>query len=276
MTDRQFVFPITTGRSGTVFLTELLRMNRPDAEVHHERLGFTRLGVDTPDASHFTFFNSVGNVPHVQAFWQRKLGRILENGKPAYAEISHFLVKAGLIENIAPLLDAGRVDLVVLTRDPAKILWSLTNRFEFANPGFTWLFYLDARYPNVILNSAPFAKHGAPGKALWYIHEMLARAAYYEQLAAEEPRLRIHRVDLSEITRQAGAARLLKALGWTNAAQTVRMPPRKNETKTWHFGEDMRRNCQRLAESARADHATLAAQYIASGRRLADGARAKG
>ncbi|HET9764809.1 MAG TPA: hypothetical protein VFR50_14905 [Casimicrobiaceae bacterium] len=65
---KQFVFTLTTGRSGTQYLAELLRQNLPDAECYHEICGWDRFGVDTPDLSHMTLFNSQGNVESVQAF----------------------------------------------------------------------------------------------------------------------------------------------------------------------------------------------------------------
>jgi len=35
----RFVFTVTTGRSGTLWLAELLRRNLEDAVVFHERVG---------------------------------------------------------------------------------------------------------------------------------------------------------------------------------------------------------------------------------------------
>ena len=47
------------GRTGTAYLTKLLRANCPGlAECHHERTGFDRMGVQNPDASTFMLFNS--------------------------------------------------------------------------------------------------------------------------------------------------------------------------------------------------------------------------
>lgn len=270
---RQFVFPLTTGRSGTAFLTDLLRLNWSGAEVHHERTGFTTLGIDSPDASHFTFFNSVGNVEHVQAFWRQKLGRLADSPAACYAEISHFLFKAGLVENLASLTKAGKVHLVILTRDPFRILWSYVNRFEFTNFGYTWLFALDPRYPNTIIKSEPFMAHGVAGNALWYIHEAFARAEYYALLTADMPNVHIHRADLDELTTPEGAARLLTDLGQPATAKDIKMPPRRNATKQTLFDDNMKSFCQRLAKGTPLTSAEIAARYFGSGRRLAQGAR---
>ncbi|MGH1368093.1 MAG: hypothetical protein ACRBCL_05705 [Maritimibacter sp.] len=272
---KKFIFPITTGRSGTVFLTELMKLNAPEAETHHERVGFQTLGLDTPDASHFTLFNSVGNVQRVQDYWKMKCDRVLASKAETYAEISHFLFKAGLIENIAPLAEAGDVQLVLLTRDPFKIQWSYVNRFEFSNFGYTWLFALDPRYPNVMVKSAPFMEHGVAGAALWYVHEVFARQEYYARLVADMPNVHIHRVDLSEITTPEGAAKLLTALGETTTTDTLKMPPRQNATKQMHFGEDMKNHCKRLAAGAPLKSREISDRYFDSGRRLAQGAKRK-
>src|ERR1700745_4297658 len=93
---QQFVFTMTTGRSGTRYLADLLAQNLPDAECRHEFSGWGHFGVDTPDLSHMTLFNSEGNVEKVQAFWRAKLRRIAATPKPFYVETSHVLMKAGL------------------------------------------------------------------------------------------------------------------------------------------------------------------------------------
>lgn len=270
---RKFLFPLTTGRSGTVFLTELLRLNWQGAEVHHERLGYTQIGVENPDASHFTFFNSVGNTPNVQGFWKQKFDRLLASGVQNYAEVSHFLFKAGLVENIAPLAEAGEVHLVILTRDPFKIQWSYVNRFEFSNYGYTWMFALDPRYPNVMVKSAPFSEHGVAGNALWYVHEVFARAEYYALLTADMPNVHIHRIDLSELTKPEGAARLLQAIGQDIAPEEVQMPPRQNASKQTYFDADMERFCKRLATGTPLKSAEIASRYFDAGRRLGAGVR---
>lgn len=269
---RKFLFPLTTGRSGTVFLNELLKLNWHGAEVHHERIGFTQIGIETPDASHFTHFNSVGNVPHVRAFWRQKFDRLIAANTGDYAEVSHFLFKAGLVENIAPLTEAGEVHLVILTRDPFKILWSYVNRFEFANFGYTWLFALDPRYPNTIVNSAPFMKHGVAGNAFWYVHEVFARAEYYARLTADMPNVHIHRIDLSELTTPEGAARFLTGIGQDTAPGDIIMPPRQNATKQTHFGDDMEAFCKKLAKGTPLRSNEMADAYFDAGRRLSKGA----
>src|SRR5689334_14667760 len=114
MSDRQFIFTMTTGRSGTEFLTELLAANLPDADSNHEFRGWGDFGLRTPDVSHMTLFNSQGNVEKVQGFWRDKLSIVLGGQSRFYVETAHMLMKAGLVENIAPLTGAGHVHLIDL------------------------------------------------------------------------------------------------------------------------------------------------------------------
>ena len=65
--------------------------------------------------------------------------RDLETKQPVHAEISHFLCKAGLIENLPLVGGKAKVELIALKREPFKIAWSFANRFNFLNYGFTWL-----------------------------------------------------------------------------------------------------------------------------------------
>src|ERR1700674_19694 len=106
---KDFIFTMTTGRSGTQYLAELLGHNLPDAECHHEFLQWDSFGVDTPDVSHMCLFNSKGNIEKVVAFWDQKLKRIAATPHRFYVETSHMLMKAGLVENLSSLTMAGRV-----------------------------------------------------------------------------------------------------------------------------------------------------------------------
>ena len=223
-----FLFTLTTGRSGTSYLAELLHQNLPHAECHHEIWGWDRFGVDTPDVSHMTLFNSKGNVDKVQAFWRSKLARVAATPLPWYVETSHLLMKAGLVENLAPLTQAGTVHLVALERDPYATIVSFRNRFDFWGKADRWLWYLDPDYPRNLVPSRELFAKGINGLCLWYILEIRARTARYEQLLEQEPRIRVHRFSLEELRVPGGAARLLHALGHPTDPAWVQMPAPQN------------------------------------------------
>ncbi len=237
---RNFVFTITTGRSGTAFLAELLSANLSDAEVHHELLGWDQFGVNTPDVSHMTLFNSQGNVDKVQDFWRQKLNRIAQSSASFYVETSHLLAKAGLIENLAPLSRVGRIHLILLERDTFATIKSFRSRFDFENPGNMWMWYLDPSYPRNLCNSAEMVRLGVNGICLWYICEMRLRAAYYEKLLAQNPAIRFHRTSIEAIAGRAGAAQLLSALGVAKPEAEIVLPEPQNveeRSVTWMQGE---------------------------------------
>ena len=269
---RQFIFPITTGRTGTTFLAHLLELNLPQgSEVHHERsyfLGspYNGFGIDTPEVSHFSRFNTLGNDGWVQAFWEQKNARLIKSAAPVYAEISHPLVKAGLIENIDALAEAGRVDLVILTRDNEEIMWSFITRMVFTNYGFTWLFALDPRWPNVIVDYAPFEREGLAGMAAWYIHEIWTRAEYYRLLLEERANVHVHEVAMTDLVTPQGAARLLAALG--HKTDTPIMPEPANANEGSLYGPEEREHCRRILRDIPIDYQATARAYFDSGRRL--------
>lgn len=264
----KYLFTITTGRSGTVYLTDLLKRNLTDACIFHERMGFQSLGVNTPDASHFTLFNSVGNTEKVQAFWQQKFDRDVKTPNEWYIETSHFLSKAGLMENIHLLKEhADEIHIVHLRRHVFKTFWSYVNRFDFFNVGFTWLFTLDPRYPKKIIDSKPFLEHGMYGIALWYVMEMRCRAEYYKQIFSQDPSVHFHTIDLESIIQQHGAAAFLSQL-MGEKVSNCELPSRQNETKEEFFGEKEREYCLQLVKRFKFNPSEIAKAYIKAGFRL--------
>ena len=232
-------------------------------------MGWLDLGVNCPDASHLTRFNTIGNRPEIRAFWQQKLARDAAEPQEIFVEATHLHAKAGLIENLDLVPNETRVMLIAQRRDPLKIAWSYYNRFEFTNPGFTWLFALDPRYRNVIVSSEPFRQYNAAGGALWYVVEMAVRGEYYRFLTADSPNVTVVPTMLEEITQQHGAAVLIEAI--TGApAQNVTIPPPANEQPVHFFDDSEKEKLARLVEKFKWNATELAQQFIASGRRLAD------
>lgn len=147
-----------------------------------------------------------------------------------------------------------------------KIVWSLYNRHDFANLGFTWSFYLDPRYPNVIVNSNQFMKHGQAGCALWYVFEMFTRAEYYKILYKDNKKITFHDIDLDNIIEESNAKSFLSSLGYP--LDSVSMPKKANETHhfPYHNDED---TVKKMVNTFRFKPRELALRYINSGKRLA-------
>lgn len=272
MHGKQYIYSITTGRSGSAFLTQLLAENTYDSVVYHERAGWQLFGEVTPDLSHTMLYNSAGNVARVQAFWDKKFRLDAQFNQSTYIETSHLLSKAGLCENLPKLAKrASKIHLIVLKRDIFEIVWSLFNRHDFANTGGTWIFYLDPKVPNTILNSGAFIDYGQLGCALWYVYEIFTRAEYYKLLLAQEKNIIFHDVELTDLVRADGAIKLLNALGFDTTEATLKMPPRANQQHTFPYA-GQEGQLRDLISRFNFDPAALAKKFYDAGNRLGNGA----
>jgi hypothetical protein len=223
-----FVFSMTAGRTGTGFLADLLEQNIDDAEVHHEILGYDTFGVDTPDVSHLTLFNSQGNVEKVQSFWEHKFDRIQNSKAVHYIETSHILFKAGLVENLHMLPMDAHIYFIALTRDPVKTVMSYRNRYDFINSGNMWMWYLDPAYPNNLVDATPYKRYGLEGVCLWYLSEIRTRTEYYRLKLSGDRRVTFLDVDLDDLNQHEHVAKLIQGIGANPISDRIVLPPKAN------------------------------------------------
>ncbi len=259
------VFCLTAGRTGTQWLAKMLAGSLPNCEAHHEILGYDRFGLDFPNLSHLTLFNSRGLCDEVREFWQRKFSRVARCTKPWYVETSHILMKAGLVEHLE--LCPGPVHLVALTRDTPSLVASYTQRGDFMNVGNRWLWYLDPNYPQNIVNAEAFKAKGVLGIRLWYCIEVAARQGYYAKMLEGRADVTLHRIDLSELRTEAGASRLMQSLGADPGF--LRLPPPSNSTPTQlRLSDDSMNKVRALCSEVDGDAWSIGADYYAQGHRL--------
>jgi len=269
MQRKHFLFTISPGRCGTRYLTELLKVNLDNAEVHHERIGPGGTGRHSPDAFHLTEFNTHGNTPDVRDFWHQKFMADRYGPTRTYAELSHFLCKGGLVENLDLVTDFASVDLLMIDRDLFDLTWSFANRFDFANRGFTWLFALDPGYRRTIVPSDPYTGNGMIGACFWYALEMKARSAYYEKLLSGNPHVKCHHVQFETVITQNGARSFLEQFENTAGIQeTFKLPGKLNETKAEMLGQPEKDLIQQWIEGLKGDPGDLGARYFDEGNRL--------
>jgi hypothetical protein len=266
---RRFVFTLTAGRTGTAGLAKLFEVNFPAAECHLEIIGWDSFGLDSPDLSTMTLFNSQGNVAPVRAFWERKFERILASPAAVYVETSHVLMKAGLMENLDLIEGQGDVHFVILQRDLFETVMSYRNRYDFTNKSMWWLWYLDPRYPRNIVDSSRLAGLGINGVCLWYIFEVRARAAYYRMLFEGRGALHFHRIDLAELNDTAKVSELLQAVTGQHPAAAASIPARQNRGKNRHpFPPGEIDAIRQLIDKVDFDAEATARGFIEQGRRL--------
>ncbi len=264
--DRKFIFTITPGHSGTTWLRDLLAINLPDSRVFHEILGYDRFGVDTPDVSHMTLFNSQGNVEHVRAFWRQKAKRIISQPVRWYGETSHLLAKSGLMENIELFASKGQVYILCLDRDLLNLVRSMRRRHDMVNKGNQWLWHLDPDYPRKLVAKEFFMPYGLDGIRLWYGCEMRARAAYYRLLLAEDERVKFVSTSIESLGERAGLAGLFAQLGLPMAPEEIEMPARSNVSGGEHSAG--REPIADVIRQMHFDPEKLAGDYLARGYRL--------
>lgn len=263
---KQFIFTITPGRTGTAYLSGLLKNNLSNAEIYHEILGYDKFGVDTPDVSHLTLFNSRGNVEKVKNFWRQKFDKICKSEASYYVETSHILIKAGLAENLQNLWHYGNIHFIILKRDIFKTVLSYRNRFDFYNKGNMWMWYLDPDYPHIILYPEPFLKIGINGIYLWYICEMRTRAEYYKILFKDNKQVIFHDINIEDISDKKNVSAFIMDLGETIPFDKIIIPPLMNTgKKVIHFPEAELNHLKTVINDLDFDPKTLAEIFIRDG-----------
>lgn len=267
---KTMIFTVTSGRSGSVYLTKVLQKNLGNARVYHERFGPLEYGSDTPDISHLKQFNTFGCTAHVKSFWRRKFKRALEEPGLYYAEISHVLGKAGLVEALASLPNEVPIKIIYLKRPAEKVGLSLFNRQEFQNVGWSWPFLLDPCYKNVLVNSEPFLKWGAMGAAYWYALEMEARAAYYHCYVEINESVQWIETSAEVLSEASGVHSLLAAVSGQQADNVV-IPKRQNETQSWTLSDAQYEAFWDMVANIKGDPRQVGQKAFESGRCLGNG-----
>lgn len=170
--DKRLIFTVTSGRSGTAYLTELFKII-PDVASFHE-----------PEPSYAQVLRRIQSDPYISYpfLLQNKLPEILKSQEGIYVETSHLLCK-GFIE---PLLRMNlRPSLIFLRRNPRDVAWSFMERLTI--PGRTTngiQHLLDPRDMNVM----PFHNWQAASNyqlCFWYALEMERRYIHYAHMARQ-------------------------------------------------------------------------------------------
>jgi hypothetical protein len=257
----RYIFTVTTGRTGTAWLSKLIAGNTDFVSVH-EPLGIDDFGTQMPDIRTMRTFNEKGMTPVVSGFWQRKFESLSQF--PAYAEMNHTLAKCGLLEYLASAEHTHDVSILCIRRNWVDLCASFVSRHDFGNVTTYWQWYLDYRYARNIVNPAPFIdKDAYIGQILWYIAEMEVRQEYYKQLYSG--RFKFIDCTLEKMIRPEGAEKLLKSL--EVGSKTVTLPSRINEYPPRH-NDKLISFVQNWVNSIQFNPGEIAARYISSGRSL--------
>jgi hypothetical protein len=119
------IFVLASGRSGTHFLSQLIRRNTTGTVVRHEPYGFNPSMFGRP-----IYDYAVGERANTRKLLERKARLVQRCGKRPYVETSHAFLKSYF--DLAPeYFDDLRV--VHLVRNPLFVAQSEANREEFAH-----------------------------------------------------------------------------------------------------------------------------------------------
>lgn len=263
---------MTPGRTRTGYLAALPAGNGGPADqvaVHHEFLGFDDFGRETPEMAHFTGFSCRGNTPAVRRFWEQRFGRITAIAGSHYVETSHLLMKAWLAEIIDLLTDAGTVHFVVLRRDPAATVRSYRRRGNFVNRINMLLWFLDPNDPRNIVKAKPAMANDVDGVCLWYICEVMARAAYYLRILADNDRVVFHHAALESLADPDTVSALLDGFHMPRPTANLAIPERINESPPqFRITPDEAARIDAVIEKYPFDPEALARDYVENDGRL--------
>jgi hypothetical protein len=196
LSDKRLIFCLTSGRSGTQFLTDLLTLLK-NASVNHE----------AKPAFHDVMREVQTDAQVATAFLlESKLPQIASQPEPTYVEISHVFCK-GFVE---PLLDLGIVpDVIVLSRPHRQVaksmhqLGTIPGRSSVADE-----FYLRPDDPDV-LRLPGWEKLDDYQLCYWYCLEIERRQHLYAEML-EKRGASVVSFQLSELTTLKGFIRLFR------------------------------------------------------------------
>jgi len=195
---KRLIFTVTTGRSGTGYLSKALSF-LPNVASYHE-----------PEPS----FSNVMRLAQKNAniayeFWvDKKLPHIASVPAQVYIETSHLFCK-GFVE---PLLELGFTpDIIILTRPHREVATSMYQLDTI--PGLTdkgLRYYLSPDDPNVLPLPGWHTLHDYQ-LCYWYCLEIERRSVHYEKMFLERG-ARVAKTSLNDITTVLGFHRLVMQL----------------------------------------------------------------
>jgi len=166
MTNKRLVFTVTPGRSGTGYLSEMLRL-LPGVSAYHE---------PNPLFSNFLRATLKNTETGKNFLMNKKLPVIFKSHGNIYVETSHLFCK-GFLE---PLLELGYIpDLIILKREHRKVALSLYQLGTIPHENTPWLLYPGDKG---VLQIDDWKKLSDYQLCFWYCLEIERRAKEYSKL----------------------------------------------------------------------------------------------
>ena len=196
--EKRLIFTVTTGRSGTGYLAEMLSFI-PYVHSCHE---------PEPRFSNVMRWAQKDKTIAVKFWMDKKLPQIANEKAPIYIETSHLFCK-GFIE---PLLDMDIIpDLIILTRPDRDVAKSMLRLGTI--PGRTekgLKYYLSPEDPGVLSLPNWESLHDYQ-LCYWYCLEIKRRSIYYEHILREK-NAHIAKISLDDIKSLRSFRRMVRQL----------------------------------------------------------------
>jgi hypothetical protein len=189
---RRLIFLITTGRSGTEYLTHVLGLFE-NVHAEHE-----------PEPSFTNAFRTIAAAPHVaRQFWlEQKLPAIARSTAPVYAETSHLACKGFLESGIEIGLRPTLVHLVRGYRDTSRSMLALNTIPSRTYNGVRFYLGPDDRV-FLPVERAVFEQWHDYQLCYWYCLEIGERARVYAERFGSVG-IRVDRVMLDDLLTREG------------------------------------------------------------------------
>lgn len=202
MKERRFIFTVTTGRSGTKYLSYVLGLLRGVQSRHEPAPNFVECMRESQhDAEIARRFLSDAKIPHY--------AKTLES--PTYVETSHLFCK-GLLDAWMKNDRLPTPDIVCLWRDPRKVASSMLKLGTVPGrtaEGLRW--YLSPEDPTNVTRLADWRDYSDYQLCYWYCMEIKQRQKIYAREVQKRGGKAVW-TEISEVARWKGLLRLMNEL----------------------------------------------------------------
>jgi hypothetical protein len=198
---KRLIFTVTSGRSGSHYLTRLLHY-LPKMDVFHEEMTH----------SYHTVLRANQENPKVgmDFLTEKKLPFIESCKQSIFAETSHLICK-GFLEHF---LELGLVpDLILLSRDRRKIATSLFRLGTIPGRQEKALQFYLMPSDRDVRTAEDWTSWSDYQLCYWHVLEIERRQRHYKQVF-EKLGARVHACDLDDLTTSAGYKSLINEMGF--------------------------------------------------------------
>ena len=246
------IFSLSTGFCGLSELTELLRANIPGGQVRYRSETEQGQEKHLVNAFHLATFNTEGNtLPLAQTWFQvfHAMKTTMLDPSAPLIDLSHHLVMAGLIENLAQLVPQTTIHLIHLEDQLEAVVTRIERVLNHA-PGLIGWSVLSPSFTKCQIDPIPFREHGNLGLAVWHVLEMKQRIESYRKQLSTADTIQIHSFRREALQTPQGAQQLFQQLNLPHLP-SIHFPPPSSSLASLSPDEKRRQRIKQLVALAR-------------------------